>query len=269
MYSYIYDSFVQDKKYEKKLVQLENRVTDLGINGHVHKLSILKSLREIVQDEIAAGTKTIVVVGNDNTVSQTIDVLVKKNVTLGVIPIGQNNSIATAMGITENNAVESLSKRVMQKIDLGKVNDIYFLSSLQINNTNANIESNGYKIAPRFDNYNIDIYNLILNSKRPLGDFSSRAFDPLDGMLEAVIYKAGKISFINRLLGQKKLDISTFLPFKKLTIKKPFSGEGIKEDKEDKVIVDGQKITKTPLTIEVVPSSLKVIVGKNRVFAES
>lgn len=267
MYSYIYDSYLIDKKYEKNLIRLENIVTDLGINGHIHKLSILKSLREIVQDEIAAGVNTIVVVGNDNTITQIIDVIAKKNITLGIIPIGPENKIASALGITINNAIESLSKRVTQKLDLGKVNDIYFLSSLQITNTNAIIQSNGYKIEPRFNSYNIDIYNFILNNGKQIKDFSPTVFNPLDGILEAVIYKGGKESFIGRLFKKQKLDISTFLPFAKLKIKKPFNDAPKKEDeKEIKVLVDEQKIVKMPLEVEVAPSCLKVIVGKERNF---
>ncbi|MFH1564875.1 MAG: diacylglycerol kinase family protein [bacterium] len=267
MYSYIYDSYLSDKKYEKSLVRLENMVTDLGINGPIHKLSILKSLREIVQDEIAAGVNTIVTVGNDNTITQIIDVIAKKNITLGIIPMGQENKIASALGITSDNAIESLSKRVTQKIDLGKVNDIYFLSSLQITNTNAIIQSSGYKIEPRFSSYNIDIYNFILTANNQSKDLSPQVFNPLDGTLEAVIYKGGKESFVGRLFKKQKLDISTFLPFKKLKIKNPFSDAPKKEGEEEtKVLVDEQKIIKLPLEIEVAPSCLKVIVGKDRNF---
>jgi diacylglycerol kinase family enzyme len=266
MYSYIYDSYLNDKKYEKNLIRLENMVTDLGINGHIHKLSILKSLREIVQDEINSGVNTIVTVGNDNTITQIIDVIAKKNVTLGIIPMGPENKIASALGITMDNAVENLSKRVIQKLDLGKVNDIHFLSSLQITNTNVIIQSGDYKIEPRFNNYNIDIYNFILNNNKPVIDFSPEVFNPLDGRLEAVIYKAGKESFVGRLFNKQKLDISTFLPFKKLKIKKQNNENSKEEDKQVKVLIDEQKIIKTPLDIEVVPNGLKVVVGKDRSF---
>lgn len=266
MYSYIYDSYLGDKKYEKGLIRLENMVTDLGINGPIHKLSILKSLREIVQDEITSGVNTIVTVGNDNTVTQIIDVIAKKNITLGIIPMGPENKIASALGITSDNAIESLSKRVTQKIDLGKVNDIYFLSSLQITNTNAIIQSSGYKIEPRFSSYNIDIYNFILNANNQIRDLSPQVFNPLDGTLEAVIYKAGKESFVGRIFKKQRLDISTFLPFKKIKIKKPYT-DGLGGEKEEtRVLVDEQKIIKMPLEIEVVPSCLKVIVGKDRNF---
>lgn len=266
MYSYIYDSYLSDKKYEKNLIKLENMVTDLGINGHIHKLSILKSLREIVNDEIAAGVNTIVTVGNDNTITQIIDVIAKKNITLGIIPMGSENKIASALGINFNNAIESLSKRVTQKLDLGKVNDIYFLSSLQIANTNAIIQSSGYKIEPRFKSYNIDIYNFLLNRENPIRDLSPQVFNPMDGILEAVIYKGGKESFVGRMFKKQKLDISTFLPFKKLKIKKPYTEDSNGEKEEIKVLVDEQKIIKMPLEIEVVPNCLKVIVGKDRNF---
>ena len=33
MYYYIYDEFVQDQKYEKELLRIENRLADLGLSG--------------------------------------------------------------------------------------------------------------------------------------------------------------------------------------------------------------------------------------------
>lgn len=267
MYSYIYDSFLNDKKYERSLIQLENRVTDLGINGHIHKLSILKSLKEIVQDEINLGATTIVVVGNNKTVSQVIDVIVDKNVTLGIIPFGPDNSIASAIGINSLNAIENLSKRVVEKLDAGKINNSYFLSSVTIANTNAIVEVDNYTITPRFGTYDINIYNFLLSNSKPEGRFPNTAFNPTDGILEVIISKPKKLSIINRLFRTKDRDIKTFLPLEKFKIKRQFiENEPTDQDKELKALVDDKKIIKTPLNIQIVPQCLKVIVGKERNF---
>jgi diacylglycerol kinase family enzyme len=266
MYSYIYDSFLNNKKYEKQLIQLENRVTDLGINGHIHKLSVLKSLSEIVKDEINSGTTTIIAVGNDKTFSQIIDVIAEKKVTLGIIPVGSNNSLANSIGITPNNAIENLSRRIVEKIDLGLINDIHFISSVQIPNCKCVIENNGYKISPRDNFYNIDIYNFIFDKDKPKGVFPESAFSPSDGVLDAVIYSAGKTSLIERFIIKKKLDIKTFLSFKKMRIITPPNEEVVNNEKieETSVIIDGHKTIQTPVNIKIIPKALKIIVGKDR-----
>ena len=63
MYHYIYDSFLSDKRYENEISQIEARILGLGINGRVDKLTILKNLKEIVEDGIKKGAETLVVMG--------------------------------------------------------------------------------------------------------------------------------------------------------------------------------------------------------------
>ena len=98
MYCYIYDSFLNQKKYEKQLSKIELFLADLGIGGRIHKLNVLKNLEELISEEINGGTKNLIVVGNDQTVSRVLDFLVGKNVALGIIPMGENNALAESIG---------------------------------------------------------------------------------------------------------------------------------------------------------------------------
>ena len=52
MYFYIYDEFVQNKRFEKELLQIENRLTDLGIAGKVARLALFRDVEETVRDEL-------------------------------------------------------------------------------------------------------------------------------------------------------------------------------------------------------------------------
>jgi len=89
MYYYIYDSFLSDKKYRKLLAQIETRLTDLGINGKINRLSFLKNIRDLITDEIKNGQNTIVVLGNDSTINKVINIIADLDVFLGIIPIGK------------------------------------------------------------------------------------------------------------------------------------------------------------------------------------
>ena len=46
MYAYIFDSFLQERKYQHELGQIENRLATLGIQGKIEKMTILKNIQE-------------------------------------------------------------------------------------------------------------------------------------------------------------------------------------------------------------------------------
>ena len=62
MYFYFYDTFVSDKKNEQLLGKIENRLIELGINGRTEKLTVLKNMKELIEDAIKKGAHTIVAV---------------------------------------------------------------------------------------------------------------------------------------------------------------------------------------------------------------
>ena len=256
MYLYLYDNFLNSAKYNKVLANIETRLTDMGIGGKISRLSPLKNIKELIHDEVANGVNTIVAVGNDKTVIEIINDIADLDITLGIIPIGPDNSIAHSFGIrTPEDASAILSARKLEKIDLGKINNIYFLSNIIIRDGNTVLQcEQKYKIVPRHKNHEIHICNF-----RPQFMESSSAshFNPYDGHLEAVIRPMGGIAspFLN-LFGDRQTQCS-IIPFKKITV----TGEN-----SEIKITDGQKILKTPAKISVVPKKLKVIVGKKRIF---
>lgn len=254
MYLYLYDYLLSSKKYIKTLARIETRLTDLGIGGKISRLSPLKNIKELVRDEIANGVKTIVAVGNDKTVMQVINEVASYNVALGIIPIGPDNKIAQALGIPlAEAACDVLSARALERIDLGKANNTYFLSEITIQSGKVILNcEHKYRIKPAA-NFRINICNL-----RPafMGSAGQpRFFNPSDGFFEALIYPVTIISRIFNRLGNS--GSNSIVPFRKLQI-----------SSEDSVavITDGHKVLKTPVEIEVIPQKLKIIVGKKRVF---
>jgi diacylglycerol kinase family enzyme len=257
MYFYIYDSFLADKKYENVLARVEARILELGINGKIDKLTILKNLKELVVDAIKRGADTVVAVGDDRIISKVVSIIAQySKVTLGIIPLGPENKIAQILGIPEGErACDILSKRIIKKVDLGKVNDSYFISSLEITKGNIKLECDGqYQIEPQFSEGSISICNfgnIFKETKLSKKDVSN----PQDGILEAVISSPSSGLFN---IFKKDFKRDSVFPVKKVKIKC--------ETECIPLLLDGQIVVKTPATVEVAPKKLNIIVGRSRMF---
>ena len=255
MYSYIYDIFTSKKKYEKQLLKIEGMLTDLGIIGKTYKLNVLKNLRDIIDETLSCEVKNIIAVGNDQTVSKLANLIVNKNVVLGIIPVGEPNVLAKALGIqSAKEACQIISARNIIQLDIGKANGHYFLLSIESNNKNTIFDFKDYNINPLASNEAMGIFNINIDNQ----NFKS---DPCDGIMEAV-FKPKQTTWLNKILKFNKQQLSCRLsvfPVKKLLIKH--------KKKPIAISVDRQQLLKTPLKIEVLPKKLKVIAGKQRIFS--
>ncbi|MEA3225788.1 MAG: diacylglycerol kinase family protein [Planctomycetota bacterium] len=258
MYFYIYDSFLSEKKYSRTLAAIETRLTDLGISGKIGRLSPFTSAKGLIRDEVRRGTKTVVVVGNDETVSKAVEGIGDVDVTLGLIPIGAPIDIAGALGIPSGaEACDVLSKRLMQKIDMGRVNGRFFLSSVRIPSGRVVIEGDGqYRIVMPTADCEIVVSNL-RSGVMPQSDVEVANIpgDPMDGLLDALI-----VPQVGGVFGLAKRGTSpSIIPMRRMSIR---SEESID------MYADGQVFSAKDFLIEVVPDCLKVITGRGRVFAQ-
>lgn len=252
MYCYIYDSFLNEKKYDKILAKIENRLANLEINGRIVKISKLKSIEENVLNEIRQGAETIVVVGDDATIFRILNIVADCGITLGIIPVGEILNVSNLLGIPAGEcACDILSSRKIEILDLGKVNNNYFISNLDFGNSNE-IEitcDKKYTVTP-IKNTRIKICNL--DTLELCG--YKKNFDPCDGLLELVCYQ--KSLMITNLF--KIPDEMSVFPIEHATV------SGI--NSEASVRIDNEVIINTPLEISVIPSKLRVIAGKERVI---
>lgn len=230
------------------MAKAETRLMDLGINGKVSRLSFLKNIDQVIKEEMQQGTKTFVIVGNDNTFGQLINYLADLEVTIGFIPIGEaNNNISKLLGIPSGeNACDILSARIIDGLDLGKVNNNYFLTTLKLSGNGAGLNCDGdYYLSFEGKNDFITISNLAAKNELP---------SPTNNGLFTIEIKSVEKKF---LFGEKA-------NYSYLTSKHIFVTE---EHKPISItITDENKITKTPAEIIMLPKKLKVIVGKNRLY---
>jgi len=257
MYYYLYDSFLSDRKYEKVLDRIKTRLLDLGIQGKHERMSLLKSIEALITDEAKRGAKTVVVVGNDKTFLKAVDSAVKAGVTLSIIPIGDNNSIAKGLGIPEaEKACEVLSARKIAQFDLGQVENNYFFANLKIdkNLDRISVSHQGYKIIPKKKCSEISILNL--NFLETADSKMLNNVNPQDKMLSLVIksklpnkgisglFKKNKNYLVDSIIQGNTFEVKSFeyLP----------------------ILLDEYRVIKTPVSVKLADKRLKVIIGRSK-----
>jgi len=245
MYYYIYDDFVQDKKHEKELLKIENRLADLGVTGKVARLALFKRADELIFDEVKRGVKTVVVVGNDQTLCKVLDAVVESGVVFGIIPLGKSNNVAKMFGIPEGaEACNVISKRLIEKIDVGKCNAYRFITGINFPKLKAEMVLDKSYILTPLPGGNVQVRNLAVGEVTPTDEIA----DPKSGKLEVLVDVAGRWG---KGGGQSKVVFKRLAFETKDPITVSFDGHQIR-NKKFKILLDRKK--------------LKVIVGKDRMF---
>ncbi len=266
MYYYLYDSFLADKKYGRVIAAIETRLTDLGISGKIGRLTPFTNAKGLIRDEVRRGVQTIVVVGNDGTVSKVVGGIEDAKITLGFIPVGAPAMIARSLGIPEGvEACDILSKRVTQKIDLGQVNGHFFLSEVRMPGAKVTIEGEGkFRVTSLVEDCDIIVSNLRLTEDAAQGGRTSEgaapqgysAGDPTDGWLDALI--TPRQGALRGMFRKGAHAARSVIPLRRLSLT---SEEPIA------VQADGRLFSHNVVSIEIVPGRLKIITGRERVFA--
>lgn len=246
---YIYDDYLNKPKYSRLLNRVEIRLTDLNLNGKIIRLGAIRNVSDVIQNEIKNGAKTIVAVGNNQTVSKVIGAIIdnelygffQKNILFSIIPIGEDNSIADSLGIkTGEEACNILLARRVKKIDIGVINNYYFLNKVSLPSAGAVLEfKDGFSLSTNQKGV-IEIFNL----RSAVSDDKRLKVNPVDGLLDVYIKTGKNIKDLTRL-ATDNLKISTA------------SAE---------LTVDGALSLPTPANISIVRGKLNVVVGRDRSF---
>lgn len=243
MHVYIYDDYLDKGKYNKIINRMEIRLTDLGLNGKIIRLAGIKNIKGTIQNEIKLGAKTIIAVGNNQTVNKIIGAIIdtdiygdfQKKTLLGIIPIGNDNSIASSFGIKdEEEACNILLARRIEKIDLGLVNNHYFLNEISVPSAKTTIDIDDYSLTTE-DKGEIKIINLLSGQGRGLRP------NPHDGRVDI---------YIRTKKGE------THLTAEKCRISNP----------DRRLMIDGVVEIALPVEVGIIKDRVNIIVGKDRAF---
>lgn len=252
MHVYIYDAFLNQKRFDSILSKIEIRITDLGLNGKIARLGVMKNVREAIESEIKRGAKTITAVGNDHLICEAINVMAGKNLPFGIIPINDGpNSIAKLFGIPfGEKACDILSARRIEKLDLLSINNFRFVSEASISADGTTIEiSDGYSVEASAED-RVDIINLPL-SKNSLPE--NICPDPQDGLFDVII----RAKQAGGLLKKSKMAGESFFTLTALSLN---------NSKKHRLLVSGIKEIETPAQVTLLEKGLNAIVGKDRLF---
>lgn len=102
-----------------------------GKKYEVHKTEYGGHTTELAKEALAKNYTHVIAIGGDGTVNEVVRVLATSSVILGIVPCGSGNGLARHCGIPLDipGAIGLILKGKAEWIDLGKVNDIYFISN--------------------------------------------------------------------------------------------------------------------------------------------
>ncbi len=253
MYVYLYDNFLRHRRYETVLKAIETRLTDYGIAGKIVRLQQYASSELLVQDEIRRGAKTFVIVGNDATFGHVLSYVASYDMTFGFIPVGPDNSIAEVLGIPVGvEACDILARRRRLRLDVGWMNNRYFISQLHIPPSAIEIQ---YDERFHVSSTSGKMELVVCNLQPFVWTGKGRRFivHPQDGKLEAFLRPVVKTG----LFGKEQFEEPSIFPFEEMVIsaRKPFSVE-----------TDGKTTKEVKITIKLAKSRIDMVVGKERKF---
>lgn len=126
----IYNPYSGENVILRELDRVVKMHQEKGYEVVPYRIQRDRSIDEVLDD--IEGYKYILVAGGDGTVDSVVNAMKRKNVDLpiGILPLGTANDFGKFLGIP--NKVEDALERILKfnpkPIDLGKVNDKYFLN---------------------------------------------------------------------------------------------------------------------------------------------
>lgn len=254
MYVYLYDNFLRHKSFLSTIKAMEIKLTDYGIAGKILRLHSYVDSKTIIDDEIKRGATTIVIVGNDATFGQVLSRGATCDCVFGFLPVGSENTIADVLGIPVGvGSCDILSRRRKEFLDIGWMNNRYFVSQLLVKPSNVEvIYDERFKVSSK-DKMEVVVCNLQpFYWRRNKKDKDTQIVHPQDNKLEAFIRPLTKNGW-----WRYKYEEPSIFPFEEMQIvgREAFAVEA-----------DGKVSKEVKVTIKLARNKLEMIVGRNRKF---
>ena len=283
----LYNPFSGDNAIIKNLDNIFKIYQENGYSVTPFRIGKKFPLEDAFKD--AHDYEHLLLAGGDGTINNIVNTMKRLNITcpVGILPTGTANDFALCLGMPKDisKACEQIINSEVREIDLGVVNDKYFVNVASMGlftevsqRTNVNLKNNMGKLAyyfsgitelPRFKKLNINIISdeftfnepsiivFVFNGKSA-GNFNIAYKSQIDdGMLDVVIVKGEVgantlISFFEFVMGEHLEKPKGVIHFttNKLVID---SAEDIRTD------IDGERGPDFPLNISCQKRSLKVL----------
>ncbi len=118
----------KSRRGQKLFAQACEQMRGLPFPVDAHAVEDPSDLERTVEEALAKKPDLVILGGGDGTISGLVDMLVGKNVILGVLPLGTANSFARSLGLPLDiaGAVRVLSEGTPRRIDLGMIDGDYY-----------------------------------------------------------------------------------------------------------------------------------------------
>ena len=260
-----------------------------GLEIEAHAVKSPDETNRLLKREIEAKAPFVIVGGGDGTLSEAAGKLIHTETAMGVLPLGTGNTFARSIGIPLDldAACKTLASGWIEKIDVGRCNDQYFLNSVALGLSteiagalNKNVKKKlgllawpvvGFRVIATHrplllrvvseeKTYSVRTHQLLVVNGRyvagpiaaaPQASVQDRTFDVF------VLGGAGRGSLFKtawKWMCGKHMDdpAARFFTTQKLTVqslRRPI-----------KANVDGEINDKTPLELEIIAGALRVVV---------
>lgn len=253
MYVYLYDESVRQRKHEPTVKAMETRLTDFGIAGKILRLQPFTNAQAVIEEEIMRGATTIVIVGNDATFARILSRGASCDTVFGFLPVGSTeNTIADVLGIPVGvDACDVLAKRRKVNLDIGWVNNRYFISQLHIEPQNIQVQyDEQFTVSSTMGKMELVVCNLQPFFFKDKG--KEVMVHPQDGKLEAFLRPLMKKSMLKEVYEEPSI-----FPFEEMTVT---------SDKPFVMKTDGKESKEKKVTIRLARKRIEMIVGRGRQF---
>ena len=247
---------------------------------------------ELARKAVAEGRALVIAAGGDGTAGEVAQALAGTDVTLGIMPLGSVMNVARTLCIPRDltAAAQVIAHGQVLAIDLGKVGDVYFMEAAGVGLDAGlfgyfeQLESKGLRrniigAAVRFlrglgtPRLTVQVDGRTHQVRAPMvavanGPFVGAAYAVApdaridDGLLDVVIFQGASVPrmlfHLLAVAGGRRLSIP---PEARMLRGRSIRIAGRRRRRTLPVHADGTPIGATPISFEVVPAALRVIVG--------
>lgn len=256
MYYYVYDSFVAGQRHERLLSRIETQANNLGLTGERGQVTSLRKVEDVVRDAAQRGYAPIVIVGDDRTFNAAANTMakIKETAPLAYVPVVPHQPIAELLGVTAEEAIVTLSRRIVRPIRLAYANEHCFIGRLTCTPPPETEAAASWLRKVRRDVQSFEP-TVTIDGKLKLTAVVHELIvehDPAEGRLRLSMVRKG-----TGLLRSKQGERSAFWGAKlSIQAQHPIA-----------CYLDGRQVVRTPVEVASSATTVQVVVGRQRLLA--
>jgi YegS/Rv2252/BmrU family lipid kinase len=288
---FVYNPFSGENIIIKELDKVIEVYQKNGYTVEPFRFTLDSNYNELFKVDTEKDYEHILVAGGDGTVNKVVNLMIKsgQNAPLAVLPTGTANDFSNLIGMPKNieKACEQIIKSEIKYIDLGKINEDYFVNVASAGlfadvsqKTDTNLKNTIGKLAyyvsgimelPKFKklkvevhskeyNFSGNMYLIFVFNGRTAGNLDLAYKSKIDdGLFDVIIIKASNFPFTNTIASFIKLLMSEHLDKNKNIIHFKTKNLNIECLENISTDIDGEKGPNFPLKISCIEGGLKVL----------